>query len=225
MCGRFSLTVGDRDIAEAWNVHVPFDVPSRYNIAPAQPVVVLLDDGERRVDRFQWGLVPHWAKAPEIGNRMINARAETVFEKPAYRAAAKRRRCLVLADGFYEWKRTNGKKQPHHVRLKSGRPFGFAGIWEHWEGARGELRTCSIVTTEPNELMRPIHDRMPVIVQTELEDLWLDPEIQDPTELGRALQPFPADGMEAYPVSTIVNSPGNDVAECVKPAARQDALF
>lgn len=225
MCGRFSLTVGDRDIAEQWNVRVPFDVPARYNIAPSQPVVALRADGGRRVDEFRWGLVPHWAKDPEIGNRMINARAETLFEKPAFRAAAMRRRCLVLADGFYEWKRTNGKKQPYYVRLKSGRPFGFAGIWEHWEGAQGELRTCSIVTTEPNELMMSIHDRMPVVVRKDLEDLWLDPEIHDTAELGRVLQPFPDDEMEAHPVSTIVNNPDNDVAECVKPATRQDPLF
>lgn len=220
MCGRFSLTVGDRDIAEEWDVHVPFDIPPRYNIAPTQPVVVLLDDGERRVDQFQWGLVPFWAKAPKIGNRMINARAETLFEKPAYRAAAKRRRCLVLADGFYEWQTTEGgPKVPHYVRLKSGRPFGFAGIWEHWEGAQGELLTCSIVTTEPNELMKPIHNRMPVIVRKDLEEAWLDTGLQDPDDLQSVLRPFPDDELEAYPVSTLVNKPDNDRPECIRPAS------
>ncbi len=218
MCGRFSLTVGDRDIATEWNVHVPFDVPARYNIAPTQPVVVLLDDGQRRVDRFQWGLVPFWAKDPKIGNRMINARAETVFDKSAYRAAAKRRRCLVLADGFYEWQKTNGGPNvPHYVRLKSGRPFGFAGIWEHWEGAEGELLTCAIVTTEPNELMKPIHNRMPVIVRKDLEDHWLDTGLQDPADLQPVLRPYPDDELAAYPVSTLVNKPDNDRPECIEP--------
>lgn len=220
MCGRFSLTVGDRDIATEWNVHVPFDIPARYNIAPSQPVVVLLDDGERRLEQFQWGLVPHWAKDPKIGSRMINARAETLFEKPAFRGPARRQRCLVLADGFYEWRKPNGgRKVPHYIRLKSGRPFGFAGIWARWEGGDGELMTCSIVTTEPNELMRRLHDRMPVIVPKDLEDRWLDPELGDPETLEAILKPYPADEMEHYAVSTVVNNPKHDAAECVQPAS------
>ena len=220
MCGRFSLTVGDRDIAAEWDVQVPFDISPRYNIAPTQPVVALLDDGKRRVEQFQWGLVPHWAKDPKIGAKMINARAETLFDKPAFRVPARRRRCLVLADGFYEWQRSNGgPKVPHYVRLTSGRPFAFAGIWEHWEGAQGELLTCSIVTTAPNALMTPIHNRMPVIVQKDLEEFWLDTAIQDPTELKPVLQPFPDDELEAYPVSTWVNSPTNDTPECIEPVA------
>ena len=222
MCGRFSLTAGDRDIAAEWDVQVPFDIPPRYNIAPTQPVVALLDDGERRVEQFQWGLIPHWAKAPKIGAKMINARAETLFDKPAFRVPARRQRCLVLADGFYEWQKSNGgPKVPHYVRLKSGRPFGFAGLWETWQPDEDaeSLFSCTIVTTEPNELMTPIHNRMPVIVRKDLEDVWLDPELRDPETLRTVLRPYPDEELAAYPVSTRVNKPANDRPECIEPVS------
>ncbi len=224
MCGRFSLTVGDRDIEDEFKVKIGFDRHPRYNIAPTQEVLVLLDDGtERRIETFRWGLIPHWAPDPKIGNKLINARAETIFEKPSFRSAAKERRCLILADGFFEWAKTEKEKGkiPLYVRLKSGKPFGFAGLWESWQSPEGEeVKSCAIVTTEPNELMLSIHNRMPVIVQKKHETIWLDPTIKDPQELIGVLQPYPPEEMEAFPVSKLVNSPANDRPECIVPVKR-----
>ncbi len=222
MCGRFSLTVGDRDIEDEFKVKIGFDVRPRYNIAPTQEVLVLLHDGtERRLETFRWGLIPHWAQDPKIGNKLINARAETIFEKPSFRSAAKERRCLILADGFFEWAKTEKGKIPMHIRLKSGKPFGFAGLWESWQSPEGEeVKSCAIVTTEPNELMMTIHNRMPVIVQKKLEELWLNPELKKRSELMEVLKPYPPEEMEAFPVSKLVNSPTNDRPECVTPLRR-----
>lgn len=228
MCGRFALTTPTKQLALAFNVDetavaaLPPSVP-RYNIAPTQPVAAIrLDDnGERELTFFRWGLVPSWAKDINIGSRMINARSETVAEKPSFRAAFKRRRCLIPADGFYEWQKQEGRKQPIYIHPAKGgeRPFALAGLWEVWRDPDGSaLQTCTILTTTPNELMAPIHNRMPVIVEPEDFDLWLNPE-PDPEQGLHLLRAYPAEKMETYPVSTVVNNPRNDVPECIRPIA------
>ena len=160
---------------------------------------------------MRWGLIPHWAKDPGIGSRMINARAETVAEKPAFRDALRRRRCLVLADGFFEWQRTDRAKRPMRIVMRSGEPFAFAGLWSVWKDPNGNrVPSCAIITTEANGLLRPIHDRMPVILARDAEEFWLDGGAIDPGALGGVLAPFTADAMEAYEVSTLVNSAANN---------------
>jgi putative SOS response-associated peptidase YedK len=222
MCGRFTLTVDPADLQDAFpEFTFPAQGAPRYNIAPSQPILGLPNNGTNQADFFVWGLIPSWAKDPSIGNRMINARAETVAEKPAFRSAYKYHRCLIFADGFFEWQARPGLKSkvPHFIRLKSGAPFAFAGLWEHWQSADGsEVRTAAVITTEPNELMASIHNRMPVILRPATYSQWLDPAPQSPNRLNNLLVPYPAGEMEAYPVSTLVNSPGNDRAECVVPA-------
>lgn len=220
MCGRFSFIHSDETIAEVFQVaEVPHLTP-RYNIAPTQPVPTVLqtsEDADRQFKFLHWGLIPSWSKDPKMGARMINAKAETVSEKPAFRSAFKRRRCLVLADGFYEWQQQNGKKQPYYFRLEDGKPFAFAGLWEHWEGAEGEvIESCTILTTEANDVLRPIHDRMPVILDPKDYDQWLDPKVQNPDSLKPLLQPYRSEEMIVYPVSTKVNSPKIDSPECIK---------
>ncbi len=222
MCGRFTLTVDPADLQDAFpEFAFPAQGTPRYNIAPSQPILALPNEGTNRADFFVWGLIPSWAKDPSIGSRMINARAETLAEKPAFRSAYKYHRCLIFADGFFEWQARPGMKSkiPHFIRLKSRAPFAFAGLWEHWQPADGsEVRSAAIITTEPNELMASIHNRMPVILQPNTYSQWLDPAPQSPNRLQNLLVPYPAGEMEAYPVSTLVNSPGNDRAECVLPA-------
>jgi putative SOS response-associated peptidase YedK len=231
MCGRFTLTLEPADLQDAFpEFTFPAQGVPRYNIAPSQPILGLPNNGTNQADFFVWGLIPSWAtpalaggarEGPSIGNRMINARAETVAEKPAFRSAYKHHRCLIFADGFFEWQARPGLKSkvPHYIRLKSGAPFAFAGLWEHWQPADGsEVRSTAIITTEPNELMASIHDRMPVILQPDTYSQWLDPAPQSPNRLNNLLVPYPTGEMEAYPVSTLVNSPGNDRPECVLPA-------
>jgi putative SOS response-associated peptidase YedK len=222
MCGRFTLTVDPADLQDAFpEFTFPAQSTARYNIAPSQPILALPNEGTNRADFFVWGLIPSWAKDPSIGSRMINARAETLAEKPAFRSAYKYHRCLIFADGFFEWQARPGMKSkiPHFIRLKSGAPFAFAGLWEHWQPADGsEVRSAAIITTEPNELMASIHNRMPVILQPNTYSQWLDSAPQSPNRLQNLLVPYPTGEMEAYPVSTLVNSPGNDRAECVLPA-------
>ncbi len=221
MCGRFTLTVDPGELREAFpGVEVPEKIRPRYNIAPSQPVAVIPNDGKNKLDFFVWGLIPSWAKDPAIGNRMINARAETLAEKPSFRAAYRRRRCLVLADGFYEWRKEPGSKAktPMYLQMESKEPFAFAGLWEIWHAADGsEIRSCNIITTEPNELVKKIHNRMPVILPREAYELWLSPEEKEPRELQGLLGPFPAAEMIAYPVSRTVNSPANEGAELIVP--------
>ncbi|MEL6247817.1 MAG: SOS response-associated peptidase [Cyanobacteria bacterium J06648_16] len=227
MCGRYTQTKSGEVLAKTFNLVETPDVPPRYNIAPSQPILaVAASKGTRQLRAFQWGLVPSWSKDPTIGNRMINARAETVAEKPSFRAAFKRRRCLIVADGFYEWKKIDGQKtkQPFYIHLQDHAPFGFAGLWEHWEGGDGSyLETCTILTTAPNALMEPIHNRMPVIVHPDDYNTWLDPERgefkQDRGLLESLLRPYEAERMEAYPVSTEVNSPRNESPDCLEPLA------
>lgn len=217
MCGRFSLGVNLDDLVEAFpDFKFPSALTPRYNIAPSQEVAVVPNDVDRRVEFFHWGLIPSWAKDPEIGNRLINARAETLAEKPSFRAAYLRRRCLILADGFYEWQTIPDSKvkMPLYIQLTSQKPFAFAGLWELWRPDDTPILSCTIITTEPNALLAPIHNRMPVILPPDAYDLWLDPAEQKPAALNHLLKPYPADLMTAYPVSRLVNSPANDVPAC-----------
>ena len=222
MCGRFSLVRDGTQLLESFPGFVfPDDVPQRYNIAPSLEVAAVVNDGTGTARFVKWGLVPHWANDPKIGNRMINARAETLSEKPAFRDAYRKRRCLVLADGFYEWRKEPGEKRktPLYIRLKSERAFAFAGLWETWRQPDGKaLSTCTIITTEPNALVASIHNRMPVILSPDGYETWLDPEPRDPDDLGRLLLPYPDSEMTAFEVSTRVNSPKSDGPECIQPA-------
>jgi putative SOS response-associated peptidase YedK len=224
MCGRFTRWLQFGDLVKAFPDFVfpePAAFMPRYNIAPTQPVAVVPNDDSRAVQFFRWGLVPFWAKDPSIGSRMINARSETAAEKPSFRAAYRRRRCLILADGFYEWRAEPGSrtKTPMYVRMASGEPFAFAGLWEIWHPDDAPLLSCTILTTEPNELVAPIHNRMPVILAREAYDRWLDPEEQPSGSLDDLLKPYPAGEMTAYPVSRFVNNPANDAPACIVPAA------
>ncbi len=233
MCGRFTLWADLQQLSRAFPwVQMPDDpaaVTPRYNIAPTQPVAVVANTGENRLDYFVWGLIPSWAKDPSIGNRMINARGETLAEKPSFRTAYRRRRCLILADGFYEWQQGPGRtKIPHYIHLKSGEPFAFAGLWETWNSPLGDtVLSCTIITTEANERLASLHHRMPVILPESAYERWLDPSERQPAELDDLIAPYPAEEMDAYPVSTVVNSPANDVPECVAPLTEhgQEALF
>ena len=220
MCGRFALTVDPADLQEAFPAYTfPAQSAPRFNISPTQPVLVLPNDGTNKADYFVWGLIPSWAKDPSIGSRMINARAETLAEKPSFRAALKYRRCIIFADGFFEWQPGAKTKVPHFIRLKSGKPFAFAGLWEHWQSPDGsEVKSATIITTGPNALMATIHNRMPVILSASSYARWLDPSPATPSDLKNLLVPYPADEMEAYPVSTLVNSPANDLPELILPA-------
>jgi putative SOS response-associated peptidase YedK len=232
MCGRYTLATAPEALARIFELDDPPELPARYNIAPTQQVPavrLVVDEGSgasrRRVLRLlRWGLVPFWAKDPGIGARMINARAETVADKPAFRAAFRRRRCLVLADGFYEWQRVGrGAKQPFLIRLRDGGPFAFAGLWERWTGPEGEpLESCTLLTTQPNELVAPIHNRMPVILDPADYDAWLDPQLQDPAALRPLLRAFPAEKMIAHPVSQRVNNPRVDEPGCAAPLPDDD---
>ena len=221
MCGRFTLTVDPAELEDHYHASFPEQFAPRYNISPSQAVLAIPNDGKNAADFFVWGLIPSWAKDPSIGNRMINARGETLGEKPSYRGAYKYKRCLIPADGFYEWKVQPGTrtKTPYFIHMKDGMPFAFAGLWDEWQGADASpIRTCTIVTTAPNPLMAPIHDRMPVILRPEDYAEWLDTEPRAPASLQHLIAPFNSEQMEAYPVSALVNSPSNDRAELVRPA-------
>jgi putative SOS response-associated peptidase YedK len=216
MCGRFSIFADPERLAERFAAALPEQgIQPRYNAAPTQDLPVLLNEDRSRIQLLRWGLIPFWAKDPSIGNRMINARAETLAEKPSFRTPLKKRRCLVLADGFYEWKKVNSGKQPMRIALTSGQPFAFAGLWETWKQPDGDLlRTFTIITTQPNELVASIHNRMPAILLPEHEALWLDDAAQQEAWLD-LLRPYPADLLTAYPVSKRVNSPANDDAAVI----------
>lgn len=219
MCGRFTLVSPFVAVSERFHAPAPAGLRPRYNIAPGQDILCVVADGARRIEPMRWGLVPSWAKDPAIGNRLINARAETLAEKPSFRRAFAKRRCLVAADGFYEWRRAGRRKVPVYIFLKSRKPFGFAGLYETWEAPDGqEIRTCTIITTEANDLVRPIHDRMPVIVPGPLEDLWLDPAAKDRGLLESVLVPYPAEEMDAYDVTPAVNNASHDAPDCILPA-------
>lgn len=232
MCGRYSLTTPIEGVQRVFRFVERPNLPPRYNIAPTQevPVVRLGEDGARHLVFLRWGLIPFWADDPAIGSRLINARAESAADKPAFRAAFARRRCLIAADGFYEWRkpaRKGERKQPYRVTLGDGRPFAFAGLWERWGGREDEdaVESCTILTTEANALVRRLHDRMPVILPPEAFDAWLDPA-SGKDAARDLLGPYPADDMVATPVSPRVNNVANDepaVIEPVGPPERLDA--
>ena len=226
MCGRFTLNATPEQLAQLFGLPEQPIVEARYNIAPTQPVAVVRinpQDKAREWALVQWGLVPAWSKDPGIGAQLINARAETVAEKPSFRAAFKRRRCLVPASGFYEWQKLEKGKQPYYIGLQSGDPFAIAGLWESWNSADGSnLQSCTLLTTEANELMEPLHNRMPVIVAPEDYAMWLGSGVDDPPQaldqLRHLLRPYPASEMQAYPVSTYVNNTRNEGAQCIAPS-------
>jgi putative SOS response-associated peptidase YedK len=221
MCGRFTLTVDPADLQDAFpQFTFPEKYAPRYNISPTQPILAIPNDGKNSADFFVWGLIPSWAKDLSIGSKLINARSETLAEKPSFRGGFKYHRCLILADGFYEWKSEPGTKikVPYFFRLKSGKPFAFAGLWDNWQSPDGgAVKSATIITTAPNSLMAPIHNRMPVIVSPDAYTQWLDPAARTADSLQHLLVSHPADEMTAHPVSTLVNSPANDRAECVAP--------
>lgn len=226
MCGRFCFLSPPEAVVRLFKVPDVPDLPPRYNIAPTQDAPVVREAGNgREFVMLRWGLVPFWAKDLKIGNRMINARGETVAGKPAFRQAFRRRRCLVLADGFYEWQQQPGGKQPWYIRQASGEPFAMAGLWECWRGGKDAeadeedvepVETCTIITTTANEMMRRLHDRMPVVLDGDGVDAWLDSEAQ-PDGLQGLLAPAPDGVLEAVPVSRRVNSPANDGPELIRP--------
>jgi putative SOS response-associated peptidase YedK len=221
MCGRFALTIDPADLQEFAEYTLPTKFAPRFNIAPTQPVLAIPNDGTKTADFFVWGLIPSWAKDPTIGSRLINARGETLAEKPSFRGSFKYKRCLILSDGFYEWKVQPGTKTkvPYFIHLQDRRPFAFAGLWDQWTSPDGAaVRSCTIVTIEPNALMASLHNRMPAILRPADYEQWLDPTPRTPDSLQPMLAPFPAEEMAAYPVSTLVNSPANDRAELVLPA-------
>ncbi len=221
MCGRFSQRQSAEAIAQTFQVAEVPSLEPRYNIAPTQAIATVVRTPQqegRQLKLLHWGLIPSWAKDPKIGSKLINARAETVAEKPAFRSAFRQRRCLVVADGFYEWQQQEDKKQkqPYYFRFKDESLFAFAGLWERWEDHNGEeIQSCTLLTTQANELMRPIHNRMPVILDPEAYELWLDPEVKKPELLQPLLQPYPTEQMTAYPVSKLVNKPTNDTSDCI----------
>jgi putative SOS response-associated peptidase YedK len=224
MCGRFTLRVSAKSLAGAFGVAESSLFPPRYNIAPTQPIAVVrmaLEDSDRELVALRWGLIPTWADDPAIGNRLINARAETAATKPSFRSAFKRRRCLIPADGFYEWQKVGTGKQPHFITMQDGKPFAFGGLWEHWQNREdGEvIESATILTTEANDLMRPLHDRMPVILEPKDYGRWLDLQATDSGELQALLVPYGGDDLTAFLVGTLVNNPRNESPRCVEPLA------
>ena len=217
MCGRYTLLADLGDLAQRFEFDgSDFSYDPGYNIAPTESVLTVRNLDSREAAFMRWGLVPFWAKDPKIGARMINARAETVAEKPAFRNALKKRRCLVLADGYYEWQKTPAGKRPYRIILKSGEPFAFAGLWETWSDPQGNVvPSCTIITTAANDLLAPIHDRMPVILPREKEELWLEPGVEDPASLTGILAPYSYEALDAYEVSTMVNYARNDGPEVI----------
>lgn len=217
MCGRFTLKTPAADLVEPFRLPQIPDLAPRYNVAPSQPVAAVREHaGQRELVELRWGLVPSWADDLKIGYKLINARSETADTKPSFRSAFRKRRCLILGDGFYEWQKQGSAKQPFYVTLKSRGPWAFAGLWERWHPGADEVQSCTILTTEANPLIADIHERMPVILPPEHYDLWLDDEVEDPKVLKDLLQPFDPELLDVYPVSDLVNSPRNDVPECAE---------
>lgn len=228
MCGRFTLTTPGEVVAETFGLdEAPPALAPRYNIAPTQPIAVIRHEpagGRRRLLLLRWGL--GGSRDPAGRRPLINARAESAWERPALRGSIERRRCLVPADGFFEWKATGGRRQPFFVRMRDGRPFAFAGFWESAQGGEGRpIESCVLLTTEPNGLLRPIHDRMPVILPPEGYDRWLDPGVRGPEALRPFLVPYPAEAMTALRVGPAVNRPGHDTPACIEPMPPERSLF
>jgi putative SOS response-associated peptidase YedK len=217
MCARFTLRSPADLLAERFGLLQPPDLKPRYNIAPSQLVPVIgtkAGSKARGLAMFKWGFVPHWAQ-DDKGLRPVNAKAETIAMKPMFADSFRQRRCIVPADGFYEWKTVNKKKLPVHFRLKTGEPFGFAGVWDVWNGPQGKVFSAAIITTEPNELTREVHDRMPVILARDDEAAWLDPAVVDPAKLTAMLRPYSADRMEGVQVNPALNKPSFEGPECL----------
>jgi len=231
MCARYSIGFTEKQVRDLFNLDPEEPVIARYNIAPTQDVPAVVEgreDHKRHFETFKWGLVPYWADDLKIAQKLINARSETIFEKPAFRSAARKHRCLIPAMGFYEWRTEGKKKQPYFFRLKSGKPMAFAGLYETKKLSDTErLRTCTIVTTAPNDLVRPFHDRMPAVVREEDFDQWLSRSIEEPKHLLPILVPFPEDQLECYPVDRAVNKVDTEGPDCVKPVwdEKEPTLF
>ena len=218
MCGRFYLFSSGAAVADLFDLAGPVEVSPRYNIAPSQPVAaVRLGENGRELVALRWGLIPSWAKNAKFAP--INARAETAADKPTFRQAMRKRRCLIPSNGFYEWMKTGKAKQPFCFRLLDDKPFAFAGLWDRWEGPTGPVETCCILTTAANDLVSPPHDRMPVMLDRGYFEQWLDPAEQNAEALVWMLRPYRAEAMRAYPVSPLVNSPKNDDVGCLEPVA------
>jgi putative SOS response-associated peptidase YedK len=219
MCGRFTLRSPMQILVRQFRLDVATPLRPRYNIAPTQDVAVVraTEAGQRELVMMRWGLVPSWADDLAIGNRMINARGETLAEKPSFRSAFKKRRCLVLADGYYEWKQVTKPKQPYLFHFEDDRPFALAGLWESWSKSGSPIETCTIITTSPSPLSAAIHDRMPVILDDAAIDRWLDPQITDAAEITQLIRPFEDPAFVIDPVSTLVNSPTHEDPRCVEP--------
>lgn len=218
MCGRYTLRTPSKELAKAFGVEEVPEVEARFNITPAQTVAGVRRTPDGREMKFlKWGLVPSWAKDTSMGTKLINARSETVAEKPAFRDAFKRRRCLIPADGFYEWKREGDRKQPYFFRLREERPFAFAGLWDRWQpDGEDAVESCTILTTEANSVLRPVHDRMPVILHPDDYEAWLDDDVRKSDLLKELLQPYPAREMTGYPVSPTVNSARRQGEQLIK---------
>jgi putative SOS response-associated peptidase YedK len=218
MCGRFGLFASGEEVAARFQLaEAPLFEP-RYNIAPTQPVAgVRAGEGGSALSFLRWGLIPSWASDPAIANKLLNARSETVTDKPSFRSAFKQRRCLIPASGFYEWQKVSAsRKQPHFIRPRDGGFFALAGLWEHWHDPKGEsIETCTILTTQANELMRPLHERMPVILDSAADGVWLDPR-SSADALRSLFVPFASDRMEAIPVSLWVSNPKHEGPQCLE---------
>lgn len=233
MCGRYRLSRRKQLVEEYFDsVSDEPDWSPRYNVAPTQPIPIIRQHPKepvRELSLMRWGLIPSWAKAPSGAARMINARSKTASSKPAFRDSLKSRRCLIPADGFYEWARTGKSKQPYCFEVNDGELFAFAGLWDRWKDPSGNwIKTCSILTTTPNAVTSPVHDRMPVILEPDSYDLWLDPGMSDGSAATDLLKPYDARSMRCYPVSSRVNHAGNDDEECSRPvdvAEAQNRLF
>ena len=217
MCGRYTLIADLGDLAQRFEFDgSDFSYDPGYNIAPTESVLTVRNVERREAAIMRWGLIPFWAKDPKIGARMINARAETVAEKPAFRNALKKRRCLVLADGYYEWQKTPVGKRPYRIVLRSGEPFAMAGLWEKWKDHQGNVvPSCTIITTEANDFLAPIHNRMPVILPRDAEGVWLDPDVKDSASLTSILAPYSDGALDAYEISTLVNYARNNGPEVI----------
>jgi putative SOS response-associated peptidase YedK len=219
MCGRFVLTVNPEVIQTAFDLTtMPPIMSPRFNVAPTQPVAVISNENPHELTFYKWGLIPSWSKDASIGSKMINARSESAAEKPSFRSAFKRRRCIIPADGFYEWQQHGGEKIPMFIHMKGQEVFGIAGLWEVWHSPDGgEIRTCSILTTDANDFMQTIHNRMPVILHKEDYILWLSPEEEPTPVLQELMKPYSGDELTAYAVSKMVNKPGNDTPDLIQP--------
>lgn len=227
MCGRYTLTKKQQEVVDRFNAKIEGVIKELFNSAPAQNLPVITDENPSKIDFYKWGLIPSRAKDSSVGTKMINARAESITEKPAFKKLMEKQRCIVPADGFYEWKQTPHGKQPFRITLRNEELFSFAGLWDKWKDPSGLLiYTFTIITTEPNELMKSIHSRMPVILERDFEEKWLNPHY--PLEDALAvLKPFSSDKMRAYPVSKAVNSVQNNRADLIKevPLATDLTLF